>query len=428
MKRLALLVLAAGALVFAAIRSQGEVPSTGELQIAVEDRNPWTNLKLNNDPAEFRFAIVSDRTGGHRARIFSQAVEQLNLLQPEFVLCVGDLIEGYTQKADRLAAEWKEFQSYVAKLQMPFFYLPGNHDVANVFEETTWKEKFGRRYYHFVYRNVLFLLLDSDDPPGKGGLGAEQQAYFQKVLDQNKGVRWTVVLLHRPLWIEPNAESNGWLEVEKSLLGRKYSVYCGHIHRYVKYIRNGMNYYQFATTGGSSKVRGVPYGEFDHIVWMTMKKEGPVMANLMMNGIYSEDMRIPITEEAGRLEVNLQPTVPVKGRLLVDGVPAPGAQVAFHGLHPVSKRAFRADGLVEADGTFPLSTFHAFDGAPVGEYKVTVTWRIPPLDANGKPGPSQLPAKYASPMTSGLIATVKEDGPNEFLFELKKEPEKEKEK
>ena len=54
---------------------------------------------------------VSDRTGGHRARIFSQAVEQINLLQPAFVVSVGDLIEGYTKDTTKLADQWTEFQT-----------------------------------------------------------------------------------------------------------------------------------------------------------------------------------------------------------------------------------------------------------------------------------------------------------------------------
>src|SRR5262245_39999805 len=117
---------------------------TGDLVIDVEPRNPWTHLRLNNDPSIFHFAVVSDRTGGHRPRIFSQAVEQLNLLQPAFVVSVGDLIEGYTKDGGRLGKEWKEFQSYTNKLNMPFFYVPGNHDTANEIEQKEWEARFGR--------------------------------------------------------------------------------------------------------------------------------------------------------------------------------------------------------------------------------------------------------------------------------------------
>jgi hypothetical protein len=85
--------------------------------------NPWTKLTLNNDPKNFQFAIVSDRTGGHRPGVFEDAVRKLNLLQPEFVMSVGDLIEGYSHEPAEVDQMWDEFQSFVADLKMPFFYV-----------------------------------------------------------------------------------------------------------------------------------------------------------------------------------------------------------------------------------------------------------------------------------------------------------------
>ncbi|MFZ8428759.1 metallophosphoesterase family protein, partial [Staphylococcus aureus] len=75
---------------------------------------------------------------------------------------------------------------------MPFFYAAGNHDLANVIEDGVWKEKFGRRYYSFLYRGVLFLVLCSDDPSDSGGhISDEQVAWARKTLEDNKDVRWT---------------------------------------------------------------------------------------------------------------------------------------------------------------------------------------------------------------------------------------------
>jgi len=39
-------------------------------------------------------------TGGERERIFEIAVAQLALLRPEFIINVGDLIEGGTEDLD----------------------------------------------------------------------------------------------------------------------------------------------------------------------------------------------------------------------------------------------------------------------------------------------------------------------------------------
>src|SRR4051794_40506033 len=124
MRRL-LLGIGAALLLVAAVAWSGAQPAPPDLDFKTDKRNPFSPLKPNNPPDDFQFAIVSDRTGGNRGRVFSRAVEQLNLLQPEFVMCVGDLIDGYTRDKDRINAQWRELQGYVSRLQMPFFYAPG---------------------------------------------------------------------------------------------------------------------------------------------------------------------------------------------------------------------------------------------------------------------------------------------------------------
>jgi hypothetical protein len=297
MKRHLLGVLVAGLIAGAAYLSGGRCPPTAgappDIRVAVEERNPWTHLGLNNDPAYFQFAVVSDRTGGHRPGVFRRAVDVLNLLQPQFVLSVGDLVEGYTEDRSVVDAQWREFEAEVGRLQMPFFYVPGNHDLANRAMTRSWRERYGRRYYHFVYRDVLFLVLNSDDPPGGGGIGARQLANACQVLRENAAVRWTVVCLHRPLWAQADAQTNGWPAVEAALAGRPYTVFAGHEHNFRKYVRQGRDYYQLATTGGASPLRGVAHGEFDQVAWVTMKKEGPLLANVLLDGIYAGDLGRP---------------------------------------------------------------------------------------------------------------------------------------
>jgi hypothetical protein len=219
--------------------------------------------------------------------------------------------------------------------------------------------------------------------------------------------------LHKPIWTQANLDKNGWLEVEKLLAGRKYTVFAGHVHRYQKFVRQGMNYYQLATTGGGSRLRGIRYGEFDHIVWVTMKNGGPVLANVMLDGVYPENLSIPETVEPV-VQYNRKPCHPVKGSVYLDGVPAVNATVVFYLLGADPKKPTRAgDALVEPDGSFVMSTYAAGDGAPAGKYIVTVT--------RGKLSPSQeIPAKYARPATSPLRVEVK-SGVNEFTLELKSE-------
>jgi len=150
----------------------------------VDDANnkpyPWTQLKSNVSEGQFQFAIVSDRNGGMRRGIFEQAVDKLNILQPEFVISIGDLIDGYTESRKLIKDQWQEFDTIVTKFQMPFFYVPGNHDISNPVMADYWTEHLGRDYYYFLYRDVLFLCLNTIDG-GFMGIGDAQVEYFNNI-------------------------------------------------------------------------------------------------------------------------------------------------------------------------------------------------------------------------------------------------------
>jgi hypothetical protein len=77
--------------------------------------------------------------------------------------------------------------------------------------------------------------------------------------------------------------------VEDLLKERKHTVFAGHIHRYVYQKRNNSDYITLATTGGGSALGGPIFGQFDHVLWVTMTDDGPVMANLLLEGIFDED-------------------------------------------------------------------------------------------------------------------------------------------
>ncbi len=100
------------------------------------------------------------------------------------------------------------------------------------------------------------------------------------------------------------------------------------------------------------------------------------------------------------------PTYPVQGFAFFEGKPVPGARIVFHSLE-ASGEAPRPHAQVQADGSFRLSTYRAFDGAPAGRYAVIVYWRRPnPVD-DEEEGPNLLPVRYLSPDTAGLQAEVR---------------------
>jgi hypothetical protein len=248
---------------------------------------PWTHLNFYNDPKNFKFAIVSDRAGGVRPGVFEDAARKLNLIMPEFVMSVGDFIPGNTADRAQLAKEWAEFDAELKPLKVPFFFVPGNHDINNDVMREVWKERSGVAYYSFIYKNVLFLALDSTGE--KGDIVPDAQvALMKKALDKHPHARWTFVFLHHPLWLYP--ATSGFAKIEKLLEGRRHTVIAGHFHRYLHEFRNNTNYYVLASTGGSSELRGPRYGEFDHVTLVTVTDDGPVMANLTLDGILPHDV------------------------------------------------------------------------------------------------------------------------------------------
>jgi hypothetical protein len=71
------------------------------------------------------------------------------------------------------------------------------------------------------------------------------------------------------------------------------------------------------------------------------------------------------------------PLFPVTGKLLLDGQPMVGATIIFNPTtaFPPGAPKQRPRAMVDADGTFHVSTYANNDGAPAGEYKVTVSWK-----------------------------------------------------
>lgn len=295
---------------------------------ALTEAKPWTSESFNNDPDEFQFAVIGDRTGGadHRG-IFDRAMEQLNLLQPEFVINVGDLIEGYSKDKEKLTAEWEQADGMLSKLEMPFFRTVGNHDLGNETMEQVWLERHGATYYHFVYGDALFLVLNSEDPPrpapegmeedielynrlqkedpekakemlaefmtsvasflGKpANFSDEQVSYVEETLAKHPEVRWTFVFLHEPAWKNP---SENFLAIEQLLQGRAYTFIAGHLHYYEIEERFDRDYITMGPTGASFHKDGP--GNVDHILWVTMTEDGPRIAQITLDGIYDRGGR-----------------------------------------------------------------------------------------------------------------------------------------
>jgi hypothetical protein len=107
---------------------------------------------------------------------------------------------------------------------------------------------------------------------------------------------------------------------------------------------------------------------------------------------------------------------PVRGQVFFEGRPATGALVVLHPVDDTSPAAIRPAGYVDDTGNVKLMSYIAAsraarDGAPAGEYIVTIAWL--PADVkeylSKRPNselPDKLQGRYSQPHSSTLRATV----------------------
>jgi hypothetical protein len=261
------------------------------ISLFAQERHPYTRQATPTCDS-YRFVIIGDLTGGEEPGVFSNAIDRINELAPDFVITVGDLIEGYTQDKTIIREQWKQFHQSLDKLEAPFYYVPGNHDVANPVLQAVWDSLYNDSYYTFHIQKDLFVVLNMFEP-GKNGLYPEQtEKILHDVKAYSKGGR-IFLFSHSPLW-----EDNDDFLAELA----PYEVYyfSGHEHHYVHRTYKGQQHYMLAglATGG----RNLPeLGLFHNLMYVTSSPKQVNIANIQLEGLLSPS----IVDETSEKQVNL---------------------------------------------------------------------------------------------------------------------------
>jgi hypothetical protein len=100
---------------------------------------------------------------------------------------------------------------------------------------------------------------------------------------------------------------------------------------------------------------------------------------------------------------------PVRGTVTLADKPVAEATVVFHPTKPLAGHSLKPIAYTDAQGNFELTTFTSGDGAPAGDYAITVVLREPKQVGEElvRDGKHLLPFRYSDPQKSGLSFTVK---------------------
>ncbi len=266
------------------------------------------------------FAILADRTGGTDAglKYLRTAIDELNLLEPEFVMTVGDLVQGYTRDPAEYIRQVVEYRGITDRLKMPWYPCAGNHDVISGLRnpddrrfEELYQNYFGPLYYSLDYGDIHLVVLYTDEQRrSEPELSEQQITWLSADLNRafnNGTTRHVFVFMHKPAW---RYEKSNWDKVHKLLVDfnsrpivavegmsgraatvqpRVEAVFAGHLHSYIQEpVRDGIPYYVLSVTGAGID-QAKTAGQFNQYLLVKVTQAGAEFAIVEPGSVYAKD-------------------------------------------------------------------------------------------------------------------------------------------
>ncbi|MEO0093587.1 MAG: metallophosphoesterase [candidate division WOR-3 bacterium] len=199
---------------------------------------------------DFSFVVLGDRTGGAKDEVFEQIIKEIEILKPDFLITVGDLIEGYTNKKETIESEWNYVLGQMNQTAIPFYLTPGNHDIWDAQSESIYIRHFGKTYYSFDYQRCHFVIIDNSRCDSFAEIPQIQLEWLKRDLKRHKRAPLTFCFLHKPFWHYSN-QAEKIHQIFKQ--GGVDYVFSGHNHHYFSKIWDSIVYIQVGPSGSRYK-------------------------------------------------------------------------------------------------------------------------------------------------------------------------------
>jgi hypothetical protein len=249
----------------------------------------------------FTFAVLGDRTGGAVEGVFEQVVRDVEFLNPDLVLTVGDHIEGYLPDSAAIEAEWDYVVGLLDGMAIPYRLTPGNHDIWDARSRRIYAKRFGSPDAAFVHMNSLFVILDVSMEYKAEGLPAERTQWLEQELSKAKNHTHTFVFYHKPFWCEDFSFERQNLLHDVFVRHGVDAVFTGHYHRHFYTERDGIRYFGVSSSGGSVGYGGREVGAF--YSYLLARVEGEDLEVRVLEPGLGESPDIFTMEDKVRMEV-----------------------------------------------------------------------------------------------------------------------------
>ncbi len=196
---------------------------------------------------------IAEAGGDSEADLLATALQHANRLEPAFVLVSGDMInmpsegDGPGPHAELQADEFFRIAEELNPT-IPFYLLPGNHDLldAPTRESLVWyRRRFGPDWYKFTCGNCLYIVLNSClfyDGRHCPDAAAEQLQWLRRTLQEASAAHYAhaFICTHHSLYLEhPDEEDDYFVlprQARSTLLELFHdhgvrAVFSGHYHR-----------------------------------------------------------------------------------------------------------------------------------------------------------------------------------------------------
>jgi 3',5'-cyclic-AMP phosphodiesterase len=247
-----------------------------QVSIAVGDKETISMEPVqpssNDSTGKYKYIILGDNRDGYDT--FGQIIQQVNGVNPVFVIDNGDLV--FSGKTN----QYRLFDQMVSKISVPLFTTLGNHDIRGN-GRSTYTMLYGPAYYSFDFSDSHFVFLDSS--PGwseKRAISDEQYTWLENDLKKAQGKRIFVIthippkdprsgvtINQIPNYLNEVRSGQNWVEQKlndynmsknmdhgfqdpqeaakfETLMSTYHvdTVYLSHIHSYFEYTKGGVRY------------------------------------------------------------------------------------------------------------------------------------------------------------------------------------------